>query len=474
MRKVEADVAIVGAGTSGAYLAWRLGGAGYRCVVIEKEPLEKLGTQIGPFHMEEVAFERFDIPLPTGDELLHTVRAMTMWSPTFAHSMTFELLTLVMDKPGFIQRLHGYARDKEVEILEQTEVVGLIMEGLDLAGVRSKGPQGDVEVRARLVIDASGIDGVVRTLMTPGHRFETDSISNLDTIFVYMETWDEVEGDLEHGVNSYPYFQGWCAPGPGDTRIVGIGMVGSHEAARSRHRRFMETLPFKGKVVGCTGGRIPYRRPPYSLVENGLMVVGDAAFMNKPFSGEGVTSALTACRIAEDVASAALRRGDVSINALWPYNVGYFQGQGAKFAFLTASLPAMMSMSASEMDFFFTVPGVLTEEGALALQLEYEIKQDAMAGLKVLPRLAKALNSGEVSLTSLSLIARAGAGAGVIKRLYERFPETPARHDSWVWRVGPHWRRADFMKRRYFAKVGEQLRLPSKMGSSKVGSDPKI
>lgn len=67
--KREADVLIVGAGTSGTYLAWRLAEAGYRCLVLEREALDELGTSIGPFHMEEASFKRFGIPLPEGGEL---------------------------------------------------------------------------------------------------------------------------------------------------------------------------------------------------------------------------------------------------------------------------------------------------------------------------------------------------------------------------------------------------------------------
>ena len=56
------------------------------------------------------------------------------------------------------------------------------------------------------------------------------------------------------------------------------------------------------------------------------MVMGDAAFQTKPFSGEGVTSSFTACQIAAEVAAQALGRGDVSRESLWDYNVRYFRG----------------------------------------------------------------------------------------------------------------------------------------------------
>jgi len=444
------DVLVIGAGTAGSYLSRKLAAAGFECLVLEKESLEALGSHIGPFHMEEVAFERFDIPPPAGDELLHTMSRMTMWAPGLRRSFGFRMPTLVMDKPRFIQRLHQYAREAGVRIVEGTAVESLVVENGFLAGVRAHGADGELEVRARLVIDASGIDGAVRTMMIPGRLLESLPISDEDTIFVYMETWRDVEGELSDGVQSYPHCQGWCAPGPGDTRIVGIGMTGSSEAARERHREFVATLPYRGEVVGSTGGRIPYRRPPYTLVDNRLMVVGDAAFMNKPFSGEGVTSGFAACDIAAGVARDALAADDLTRESLWPYNTRYFRGQGAKFAFLTAVLPALLSVSQGELEFFFSVPGLLAEEGSIALQQEYEVRADPTAIPGIVYAMIRGVAGGKLRPSSLAGLAYAGTVAAAIKALCRRYPQRPADFGAWARTVGPLWRVAERTKYRYF------------------------
>ena len=324
------------------------------------------------------------------------------------------------------------------------------MEDGYLQGVMARGADGELEVRARLVIDASGINGAVRTMMPPGRMLESSSISDEDTIFVYMETWRDIEGELSGGVLTYPHCQGWCAPGPGDTRIVGIGMAGSVEAARERHREFVATLPYRGEVVGSTGGRVPYRRPPYTLVDNRLMVVGDAAFMNKPFSGEGVTSGFAACDIATGVAGDALAADDLTREALWPYNTRYFRGQGAKFAFLTAVLPALLSVSQGELELFFSVPGLLTDEGAVALQLEYEVRADPTAIPGIVSSLIRGITGRDLRPSSLAGLAYAGTVAAAIKALYLRYPQRPADFGTWVRAVGPLWRAAERKKHRYF------------------------
>lgn len=453
MERREADVVIVGAGTSGAYLGWRLAGKGLDCLLLEGERIERLGTAIGPFHMEEKAFERFGIPLPEGDELLHRLETLTMWPPCMKGEVTARLVTLDMDKPAFMRRLISYAREAGAEVLEETEFAGLVRERGFPVGVRAKGPEGEIEIRCRLVVDASGLAGAVRTRVPASPFFENDPIADLDTLVVYMESWTGLEGDVNSGINSFLHFQGWYAPGYGDEMIVGVGMPASPEGARKRQRAFAATLPFKGEAKSSTTGRVSYRRPPYSLVDNGLLVVGDAAFMNKPFSGEGVTSAFTACAIAAEVAADALARDDLTREALWPYNVRYFRDQGAKFAFLTAFMPALVSLAPVEIDFLYSVPGIFTEEGTRALNLEYELKSDPAQSLRALPALIGGITAGRLHLESVARMARLGTAAGAIRKLYESYPEHPADFGAWVEKLKPLWEKANRARHDYFRRL---------------------
>lgn len=449
----EVDVSIVGAGTSGTYLALKLAEAGFRCLVVEKDELRNLGRSIGPFHMEEEAFTRFGIPLPEGEELLHRLETITMWSPDHDKKVTARLSTLDMDKPAFMRRLHSRARDAGAEIIERAQFAGLVREKGNPAGMRAVGAQGEFVVRCRLVVDASGIGGAVRTGLPGSPWIENDPVADLDTLIVYMESWGDLRGEVSPDINSFLHFQGWYAPSYGDELIVGVGMPASPEGAKRRQQAFAATLPFTGRAVTSTGGRVPYRRPPLSLVDNGIMVVGDAAFMNKPFNGEGVTSAFTACRIAAEVAADALARDDLTREALWPYNVRYFRDQGAKFAFLAAAMPAVVSLSPREIDFLFTVPGIFSEEGTRALNLDYELKSNPADSLRALPALLAGIASGKLRLASVARIVKMGTTAAALKKLYEGYPEHPVAFGAWAEKVAPLWRKADAARHDYFRRL---------------------
>ncbi|MDY6795096.1 MAG: NAD(P)/FAD-dependent oxidoreductase [Actinomycetota bacterium] len=450
---LEADAVVVGAGTSGGYFAWKLAEAGFRCLVVEGKSLDQLGEDIGPFHIEKVGFERSGIPLPSGEELLHALEYITMWSPSGEHGITSRVPTMNMYKPLFMRRLHGYAREAGVEFLERTEFLEVIREGGFPGGLRARGENGDLEIRSHLVVDASGIDGRVRTSMPSSPWLENDPVHDLDTLVVYMESWRDIVGDIEPDINSYLHAQGWYAPSVGEEIIVGIGCPASPDAARNRHKAFAATLPFAGEASSVTIGRVPYRRPPYSLVDNGFMVVGDAAFMSKPFNGEGVVSALTACRIAAEVAADALSRDDLSKEALWPYNLRYFRDQGSKFAFLMAVIPCLASLGEDEIEYLFTVPGLLTAEGTQVLNLEYELVSNPADALRVLLGIARGVVGGKLSPRKLASIAEVGIAAARLKGFYERYPEHPVEFGGWLRKVEPLWRGADEVKHDFMTGV---------------------
>jgi hypothetical protein len=179
-------------------------------------------------------------------------------------------------------------------------------------------------------------------------------------------------------------------------------------------------------------GKTPYRRSPYSLVGNGFMVMGDAAFQTKPFSGEGVTSSFTACRIAAKVAAEALGRGDVSREALWDYNVRYFQDQGAKFAAMFVQLPAAAELSWGEVDYLFHHDLIFSGEDFEQMNLNYETEMGLGKTVSMGLKLVRGVLSGRFSVDSLRRLLDVSSTAIKIKALYQRFPDDPAQFQAWT------------------------------------------
>ncbi|MEA3374696.1 MAG: NAD(P)/FAD-dependent oxidoreductase [Chloroflexota bacterium] len=431
---------VVGAGTAGAYFAWRIAQAGFKTVVLEKQRLEELGTDIGILHVDGIRFAQFGIPLPTGNELVGYYPDGRAWPPDGDDFKVVKYAFYVIEKPLFIRRLQCYATLAGAQFIEQAAADDVIVEAGALAGLGATTGGGELEVRARLVVDCSGIDGAVRTRLPDDLCVENDPISDDDTLFVILQYWDDIEGDHPTGLNFYPFHKTFCNPSYGDGAILGIGQPGGYEQAERVHREFLaERFPNQHRLVKRCQGRTPFRRPPYSLVGNGFVVMGDAAFMTKPFSGEGVTSGFTACQIAAEVATAALSKGDVSRAALWPYNVRYFRDQGAKFAELLAQLPAAAELSRRDVNYLFKRDVIFSGEDFTRMNRDFEVQRSTSEVLSLAVKLVRGVISGQFSAASLKSLLGAMSVSGKLRAAYERYPETPAGFEAWVAEVRPLW-----------------------------------
>lgn len=430
-RQIQGDVIIVGAGTSGSYLAWRLGQSGYRVVVLEARKLSDLGKHISVFHIEEVAFQEHGIPLPEGDELIRYCTSHYLWSPDLKirHEVTFPFY--IMHKPAFQQRMHRYVRESGGVIYDQAEVHELIFESGRLAGVRGTMGEEEFEARGQIIVDASGIKGAVRTRLPEHFGVENEPIGDGDTFFTCLEYRDGLP--QPDAGNSYILYKSFWNPGYGDSSIFGIGQPGSYENAWEIHRQWREKyFGDSGRVIKRVQGRVPYRRPPFSLVGDGFLVLGDAAFQNKPFSGEGVPSAFAACRIAVETVGEALQKGCCSREDLWDYNVRYFRGQGAKFAGGLAQLPVAAELSWQDVNYLFHKGVIFNSKDFEELNDKYEISMGAGKLCKTALALVWGVLTGRFSGNSLKQLLKASQKSSLIKSHYLKFPEDPSLFDTWA------------------------------------------
>lgn len=439
--KHVADVLVVGGGTAGSYFAWKMAERGYSVIVLEKRMLEELGTGIEIFHMEKIRFEEFDIPHPTPPELIHTEDIGYTYSPDLQVKVPVRGTFYVMHMPLFIQRLHAYARKAGASFIEHASVEELIIEDGALVGIRGKQDGERFEARGSLVIDASGLAAAVRTRLPESFGIENDPVPPDDCLYVCLELRSEIPEGYPTGSNGYMFYKAFWNKSYGDDVVLGIGQPISFGYAWQKHKEWREAyFGDPGVVVARRQGAIPFTRTPFSFVGNGLMIVGDAANQNKPFSGEGVTSGFTAVAIAVDVADKALKNGSTHSKALWDYNLRYHRGQGAKFAGSFAQLPATVELSQKDVDYLFHKGIIFTSEDFETLNRDYEIQFNTHKLIKIALTLVWGVLTGQFSAASLQTFMKASSQAGKIKKHYINFPTDPAKFDSWAQDAKQLWR----------------------------------
>jgi digeranylgeranylglycerophospholipid reductase len=434
------DVIVVGAGTAGSYLAWRMAEAGRKVLVLDSADLSELGSRIEIFHIDKIRFDEFRIPHPAGEELIHTEDVGYTWSPDLKIGQPVAYTFYVMHMPSFIRRLQGYAVRAGATILGNTRVDGVLREGGRLVGVTGMRGGATFEARARIVVDATGLAAAVRTRMPADSSVENWKVPPEHCLFVCLELRDDIPEGFPRGSNSYLFHKAFWNKSWGDGAILGIGQPNSFEHAWKKHREWREEyFGDPGRVLRTRQGVIPYHRPPFSLVDDGFMAIGDAACQNKPFSGEGVTSGFTGAEIAAEVAVEALRKGDVSRAALWPYNTRYFRGQGAKFASSLAQLPAVAELGRRDVDFLFRRNIIFSSADFEELNRTYEISMGPAKLAKIGLTLLAGVVTGGFGGAALRKFLAASLKAGKIKTHYLAYPASPAGYAEWAGKAASLW-----------------------------------
>ncbi len=444
------DALVVGAGTAGTYFAWRLAREGFSIAVLDKDKRPEIGRRLDIFHLDSIRFAEFGVPEPgPDDEELVAVHACgKAHSPTGKVAKLAEYGFHVMRFPLFLRRLHGMAEEAGARIMDGCAFREPLMKGGKLAGVRAERGGREVELRARLTVDASGVAAALRTSLPDSMGLETFRPGPDDLLYVVLRyiRWKEPRALHPHGLNLWPLHKVFCNPSfSEDEAILGVGQPGSYENAEEALRDFLQGTPFPPfEVVKTEKGVTPYRRPPFSLAGDGFLCLGDAACITKPFSGEGVTAAWTLCSIAAEEVARALRSGEgvLSRRDMWDINTRYFREQGAKFAGMLAQLSGAAGISAEEMEYLFEKDIIFNSRDITAVNRDYELRLSPWGSARVAGWMAWGLFTRSFSAKSLRGLLGSLAVSERIARHYRAYPADPDGFEPWRERALRLWRTA--------------------------------
>src|SRR5215217_3112820 len=179
--------------------------------------------------------------------------------------------------------------------------------------VRLDTPDGPVETRARVVIDASG----------PGAGFAAEGDVIQGNFDVEPAVFALVKGP-KYPVNYIQMFFGRnYAPGgyawlfPRDEHVANVGLVVGRDyaqeaPARQALKTFLEKTYPGSEVISFQGGSIPCGYPDLPLAVDNLYKVGDAANMVHPLSRAGILEAMTGGQFAAEAAMKTIALADES------------------------------------------------------------------------------------------------------------------------------------------------------------------
>ena len=373
------DVAVVGAGPAGATAAYRLADAGARVLLVDKAvfPRDKpcgggvtgRAARLLPFSIEPVVedrVERLEVRLRYRSRFERRARAP---------------LALMTQR----RRLDAF-------LVEQAAAAGAdVRDGVTVADVRPGGLTVDgEEVQARIVIGADGCNGVsARALGLAGGVMHGVALEANVPYAAAPRARYAGTMVLEMGVVHGGY--GWVFP-KGDHVNVGVGgYAGEGPRLREHLRRLCEEHGIDPAAATDTRGyRLPMRTPESRLARGTAAVIGDAAGLVDPFSGDGMYEAFLSSQLVaaaavdvlagraaglEPYEEAVARRITPLTAAGWGANVAFDRFPRTTFALarVPATFRALEKLLVGELD----RPGAARGAEQAAIRLIYAVARRA-------------------------------------------------------------------------------------------------
>jgi digeranylgeranylglycerophospholipid reductase len=317
----QADVVVVGGGPAGLIAAREAADADLDVVLVERDraigaPV-RCGEGVGSRGLSEFIS-------PEGASwVARRITRVIFWAPDGTEVRVAEGdVGYILDRSRFEPALAAEAGRAGAEIRVATEAVALQRHG-DRWRVVVRGPRGDGDIDARIVIAADGVEALVARWAGLDTRVPARDMESCAQYVVSNIAFDPDAIYLHFGHRVAPGGYAWIFPKDLGIANVGLGIVALRadgRPARAWLDDYMARHFPQGITTGYTVGGVIVHPTIKRTVTDGLLVCGDAAHMVNPLSGGGIVNAMKAGRLAARVAARAIAAGDTSAARLQHYH----------------------------------------------------------------------------------------------------------------------------------------------------------
>ena len=240
--------------------------------------------------------------------------------------------TYHVDRSKFDLLLLKHAESLGSEVHQGVQVKRVNFEGDRAVGVRAKFAGQEIDIPAKIVVDASGRQTLLGRQL---NLKQNDKIFNQYAVHGWFENVARGEDPKTEGyIHIYflPVKRGWAWQIPITDTITSVGVVAEREVFqqfKSESERYFDTYVQSNKgLAQAMAGAVRVNEfkteGDYSYIldkfcGNGYLMVGDAARFVDPIFSSGVSVAMHSARFGAQTVISALESGDWSEAALKPY-----------------------------------------------------------------------------------------------------------------------------------------------------------
>lgn len=359
-------IIVAGLGHGGIVTAAILAKHGYDVTVYEKKSEGTLGYDWTDIFAPK-SLNYAGIPMPDSDKY-ELKEDMVFYSPSLGVRLKQHIPAnekeIKMERKDIYAHLISYAVDCGVKIVYDCAVLGPVMLGNRVAGIKTE--KGDFY--ADFVIDSCGIDSPVRKNLPACVPIDKE-VSATDRIYVYRAFYnkasDEPTDDKFKLILFFNNKKGinWVASEDEYTDVlVGRFEPFGMDEVEETLTELRKTNPRLGTEV-VRGGQfvqIPIRQPLSVMVWDGYAVIGDAACMTVPLIGSGMANCFKAGKILAEAIMDDIN-DEFDRYTLWKYQVNYYKEVGGGLAPIAVAKNLLVGLEPKVIDDFFE-SGAITED----------------------------------------------------------------------------------------------------------------
>jgi digeranylgeranylglycerophospholipid reductase len=331
------DVIVVGAGPAGLASAKSARDFGAKVLLIEDHAAIGTPVQCGE-SLALSSIEELGLTPDPSFVVNDDVRIIRMYSP---NRKKIEIIMpegvktpgVILERKMFEKVLAVKIANMGVDIYTKTPCIGVIKENGNVVGVKVKHIDEEKEVRAKVVIAADGPTSNVAKwagmdIYGDLKKFASCAQFQLANVNVDPKISEIYLGKVAPGGGF------WVLPKSKGFANVGLGIAGNDpKTALAYLREFVENDERlrNGSIIEFNVGPVPVGGVVKKMVDNGIMVVGDAARQVNPATGGGMKFGIRAGIIAGEVAAKAAKSGNCSAKFLSSYEKQWRKEFGRRF-----------------------------------------------------------------------------------------------------------------------------------------------